>query len=184
MGDSSKNADHATGPNPDRGRRQVHALPGCLVALATLLILFVGIPYALLALAFWAADGSWDFEGDKSFRYWFFISGKRAEKLGVVVPTDKPVKYSVSESDGNFPGWVIVQYESKAAPAEVIEFYAKRCGAEKATVIKRTEPKQDGDKIRVELDCEFPSFHTAEFLAERTSSSELSKVSLRVWGRE
>jgi len=183
MGDSSKNADHATGPNPDRGRRQVHALPGCLVALATLLILFVGIPYALLALAFWAADGSWDFEGDKSFRYWFFISGKRAEKLGMVLPTDKPVKYSVSESDGNFPGWAIVQYESKAAPAEVIEAYAKRCESLKAKVTERpAEPK--AGTIAARLECEFAGYLTAEFYAEQTSSSPVSEVSLRVWGRE
>ncbi|MBZ0147720.1 MAG: hypothetical protein K8F62_09295 [Pseudorhodoplanes sp.] len=74
------------------GRRFRRALPGRLVALAALLIGFVGVTYALLAFAFWAADGSWDFEGDKSFRYWFFVSGKRAETLGVVAPTDKPVQ--------------------------------------------------------------------------------------------
>jgi len=185
MGDSPDNAEQAAStPKPDGGRRRLSPLPGFLVAIGTILFVFVVVPYALLAFAFWAAEGSWNFEGDKNLRYWLFVGGSRAERLGLVAPTEKAVRYSVSLEEGNFPGWTIVQYESKAAPAEVIEFYTKRCGAEKATVIKRTEPKQDGDKVRVELDCEFPSFHTAEFLAERASSSELSKVSLRVWGRE
>ena len=131
-----------------------------------------------------AADGSWDFEGDRNFRYWLFVSGKRVETLGLVAPTDKPVIFSFRGSDGNFPGWTVVQYESKAAPADVIGAYAKRCESLKAKVTERpaSEPKEGVIAARIE--CEFTGYLTAEFFAERTSSSPVTEVGLRVWGHE
>lgn len=83
-----------------------------------------------------------------------------------------------------FSGWAIVQYESKAAPAEIIEAYAKRCESLKAKVTGRPAPEQKDDTISVRLDCEFEGYLTAEFYAERKSTSAVSEVSLRVWGME
>ncbi len=176
------NPETETGERAERRSR----LAGCApwLVLPGILLVFLGIPYALLALAFWSVEGSWDFEGDRSFRYWSFVSGKRVERLGVVAPTDKPVKYSVRGSDGNFPGWAIVIYESKAAPDAVIDAYAKRCESLKAKVTERGAPERKEDKISVSLACEFEDYHTAEFQAERKSSSSISDVALRVWGRD
>ncbi len=184
MGNSSDNTGDATAPKEGGQRRRLCGLPGCLVAIGMILLVFVGLPYAFLVLAFWSAEGSWDFEGDKSFRYWIFVGGKRAEKLGVVAPTDKPVQYSVSLPDGNFPGWAIVSYESNAAPEAVIEAYAKRCEGLKAKVTRRPAPEQKDDTIAARLECEFAGYLTAEFSAERNSASSVSEVGLRVWGRE
>ena len=183
MGDLPDKAGDATAPKDGGDRRRLSGLPGCLVAIGVILTIFVGFPYAFLAFAFWAADGSWDFEGDGNFRYWLFVSGKRAEKLGLVAPTEKPVKYSVSGSDGNFPGWTIVQYESKAAPADVIAAYAKRCENLKAKVTERPDEPKEGT-IAARIECEFAGYLTADFYAERTSSSPLTEVGLRVWGME
>lgn len=184
MGDSPDKAGDTNAANDGGKRHRRSALPGCLVAIGMILLVFVGLPYAFLAFLFWAADGSWDFEGDKNFRYWMFVSGKRVEKLGLVAPADKPVKYSFRGSDGNFPGWTIVQYESKAAPADVIAAYAKRCESLQAKVTERpvSEPKEGTIAARIE--CEFTGYLTAEFFAERTSSSPLTEVGLRVWGME
>jgi hypothetical protein len=183
MGDSPDKAGDTNASKDDGQRRPRSALPGCLVVIGTILLLFVGLPYAFLAVVFWAVDGSWDFEGNKNFRYWMFVAGKRAEKLGLVAPADKPVKYSFRGSDGNFPGWTIVQYESKAAPAEIIDAYAKRCESMKAKVTERpAEPKEGRTAARIE--CEFTGYLTAEFFAERTSSAPLTEVGLRVWGME
>ena len=110
-------------------------LSGCLVAIRAVwsFLPSVGLPYAFLALAFWAADGSWDFEGDNNnFRYWLFVSGKQVEEARIGGADRESGQYSVSGSDGNFPGRTIVQYESKAAPAEVIDAYTKRCESLKA----------------------------------------------------
>ena len=183
MGDSPDKAGDATASKDGGQPRARSALPGCLVVIGVILTFFVGLPYAFLAFLFWAADGSWDFEGDNNFRYWLFVSGKRTEKLGLVAPTDKPVKYSFSGSDGNFPGWTVVNYESKAAPAEVIDAYAKRCESLKAKVAERpAEPKEGTIAARIE--CEFVGYLTAEFFAERTLSSPATEVGLRVWGME
>ena len=144
MGNSPDNAGDATASKDGGERRRRSALPGCLVVIGTILMVFVGLPYAFLVLLFWAAEGSWDFEGDRNFRYWLFVSGKRVEKLGLVAPTEKPVRYSFRGSDGNFPGWTVVHYESKAAPAEVIDAYAKRCESLKAKVIERPVRAEGG----------------------------------------
>jgi hypothetical protein len=182
MGDSPNNAGEAS--KPESPVHHLSPVAGCLVVLATVLTFFVVVPYAVLAFAFWSADGSWDFEGDGSFRYWYFYKGSRAAKLGLVEPTDKPVKYSVSESDGNFPGWTVIQYESKAAPAQVIDDYAKRCEDLKAKVTERKEEEPKDGKTGIRLECEFKGYLTAEFFAERAASAQISEVGLRVWGRE
>src|SRR5262245_48613690 len=131
MGDSQDSAGQGE-PAADSGKRGAERGPrsaaaGCLIVAGAIFTFFVVVPYALLAFAFWAADGSWDFEGDNRWRYWWFVKGGRAEKLGLIAPTDKLVKYSFRGSDGNFPGWTVVMYESKAAPDEIIDAYAKRC---------------------------------------------------------
>jgi hypothetical protein len=184
MGDSPDNTGDATAPKESGRGSRLSGLPGCLAAIGLILFVFVGLPYAFLVLLFWVGEGSSDFEGDRNFRYWLFVSGKRAEKLGLVTPTEKPVKYSVSGSDGNFPGWTVVQYESKAGPADVIAAYAERCESLKAKVIERpaSEPKEG--TIAAYIECEFAGYLTADFFAERTSSSPVTEVSLRVWGME
>ena len=184
MGDSPDNAGDAAAPKEGGERRRRSALPGCLAAIGVILTILVGLPYAFLALAFWANDGSWDFEGDGNFRYWLFVSGKRTEQLGLVAQTEKPVKYSSRGADGNFPGWTVVMYESKAAPADVIDAYAKRCESLKAKVTERPVSGPKEGKIAMLIECEFANYLTADLYAERTSSSPVTEVSVRVWGME
>ena len=75
-------------------------------------------------------------------------------------------------------------YESHAAPDVVIDAYAKRCESLKAKVTERpvSEPKEG--TIAVLIECEFVGYLTADLYAERTSSSPVTEVSLRIWGME
>ena len=183
MDDSPDKAGDATASKDGGQPRARSALPGCLAVIGMILTIFVGLPYAFLVLLFWAAEGSWDFEGDRNFRYWLFVSGKRTEQLGLVARTDKPVRYSFRVSDGNFPGWTAVSYESTAAPADVIAAYAKRCESLKAKVIERPAEPKEGT-IAARLECEFTGYLTVDFYADRTPSSPVTEVDLRVWGME
>ena len=185
MGDSQNNADEGAATKAkDGARAYLGAAAGCLAIAGTILTVFVALPFAIIAFAFWAAEGSWNFEGDRNIRYWLFVSGKRAERLGLVAPTEKPVRYSVGLPEGNFPGWTIMTYDSKATPDEVIEAYAKRCETLSGKVSGRPPVNPKENMIAAHLECEFAGYLTAGFYAERASSSELSEVSLRVWGRE
>lgn len=184
MGDSSRNTDQTAAPDPDGERpRHLGTLPAFLIALTSVLFVFIGLPYAFLVSVFWAADGSWNFEG-RGVRYWLFVSGTRTERLGLVAPAGGAPKYSVGLQEGTFPGWAIVSYESGASPAEIIDKYAQRCGNVNAKVIERPAPEQKVDTVSASLVCEFEPYINAEFFAERTSPSAKSQVSMKVWGRE
>lgn len=159
-------------------------LKNILVVLGTLLTVFVVLPFSLLAFAFWAAEGSWDFEAG-SFRYWVFMKGSRAEKLGLVSPTGKPVTYSVRLGEGNFPGWTVIQYESSLPPAEVMDVYAKRCEAMKLKINVHGTPDDVKPPVAAaRLVCEFEPYLDAEFYAERKTPEALSEVGLRIWGSD
>jgi len=99
-----------------------------IVALVTLLLAVVTLPVTLAALAFWAADGSWEFAGG-GFRHWVFIKGSTVDRLGFVAETGEPARYVVRPAEGTDPGAIFVVYDSGAMPGDVVGAYAERCRA-------------------------------------------------------
>lgn len=155
-----------------------------LLVLFSVLAAVVLVPFALIAFLFWAVEGSWDFEAG-SFRYWLFMKGSRAEQLGLVSPAGKPVAYSVSLQEGNFPGWTVIQYESSASPAAIMDVYEQRCRDMKLKINKRETPQDTGTPVVAEqLVCEIKPYLDAEFYAERKTQDALTEVSMRVWGSD
>jgi hypothetical protein len=159
----------------------MRALLSIIIVLAVVLTVMVAIPFALLATAFWAADGSWDFEG-RGFKYWMFVQGTRLERLGTVEPTSA-LKYSISLGEGNFPGWNIVSYESAALPEKIISFYGERCTKLNLRIIEN-KSEQKPNSTRAEMTCEIEKYLDVEILAERETDANVSKVFLKVWGSE
>ena len=158
---------------------------GCLIPLGTALLVLVVLPYSFIAFLFWAADGSWDFEGRSGWRYWLFVKGSRTEQLGLISPADKPAKYSVSLQEGNFPGWTVVIYRSMAAPGVTAEAYVKRCRAMGLTITRGPEPKSEQDGAAgVTLVCEIRPYIDAEFYAEQKAGETTTEVSMRIWGSD
>lgn len=156
---------------------------GCLIPLATALLLVVILPFGFLAFAFWTADGRWDFEGRDGVRYWVFVKGSRIDRLGLVEPTNEPVKYSVSLQDGTFPGWTVLTYRSAAMPETVIDGYAQRCREMGLKITREPYAKaDDGTAGGVALVCEIKPYIDAEFNAERKPGEASTEVGLRVWG--
>ena len=156
---------------------------GCLIPLGTALLVLVVLPYAFFAFVFWAVDGSWDFEGRGGWRYWVFVKGSRLDRLGLVEPTEQPGKYSVSLQEGNFPGWKMLTYHSKAAPGTVVDAYQSRCRDMGLKITRAPEPKAvGGEKSGVSLVCEIRPYIDAEFHAERKADAIATEVSIRVWG--
>jgi hypothetical protein len=155
----------------------LRSLLSIIIALAVVLTIIVAIPFALIATAFWAADGSWDFEG-RGFKYWMFVQGSRLERLGTIEPRGA-VKYSISLQEGNFPGWNIATYESAALPDKIIAAYGERCREMKLKII---ESKRD--PRRSEMTCEIEVYLNVEILAEREAGAAVSKVFVKVWGSE
>lgn len=133
------------------------------------------VPWLLLVVVFWAAEGSWNFEG-RGLRYWLFVTGSRMDKLGLVEPASAPVRYSVSLQEGTFPGWRIATYESRAQPSAIVAAYAQRC---RSLGFKVTE--QTGNDARATLACEIEPYIDVEVGAERMVSTN-SRVGLKVWG--
>jgi hypothetical protein len=162
--------------------RKVASRFGCLIPLGTALLLLVILPFGFFAFGFWAADGSWDFEGRDGIRYWVFVKGSRLERLGLIEPTDEPGKYSVSLQDGNFPGWTVLTYRSVAPPEAVIGAYAKRCQDMGLKITRDPEPKTDGKDSGVSLVCEIRPYIDAEVHAERKPGDTITEVGIRVWG--
>lgn len=158
---------------------------GCLIPLGTALLVMVVLPYSFIALLFWAADGSWDFEGRDNLRYWLFVKGSRTDRIGLVSPTGTPPRFSVSLQDGNFPGWTVVTYRSKAAPDIIVETYAGRCRAMGLKVTRGPQPRAlEGDETGAALTCEIEPYLDAEFYAGRKPGETGSAVSIRVWGSD
>ena len=158
---------------------------GCLIPLGIALLVLVVLPYSFIAFLFWAAEGSWDFEGRDNWRYWAFVKGSRTEQLGLIAPADKSAKYSVSLQEGNFPGWTVVIYRSLAAPDAIAEAYAKRCRELNLKVTRGPEAKTEPDGAAgVTLVCEIRPYIDAEFYAERKPGDATTQVSMRVWGSD
>jgi hypothetical protein len=158
---------------------------GFLVPLATALLLMVILPFGFLAFVFWAADGSWDFEGRNGVRYWVFVKGSRLESLGLVAPTNEPGKYSVSLQDGTFPGWTVLTYRSTAMPEAAIAAYAQRCREMGLKITRGPHLKAGDDKDSgVSLVCEISPYIDAEFHAERKPGEITTEVGLKVWGHD
>jgi hypothetical protein len=156
---------------------------GCLIPSVVVLLLLVGLPYAFLAFAFWAVEGSWDFEGRNNLRYWLFVKGTRVERLGLIAPTQAPASYSVRLQEGNFPGWTVVIYRSTAEPDAVAKAYAQRCREMGLKITRGPEPNRYGDEENgASLVCEIEPYLDAEFHAGRKPGETTSEVSMRVWG--
>jgi hypothetical protein len=107
--------------SPRRGRWRI-------AALVALLLVVLTSPVTLTALAFWAADGSWEFAGG-GFRHWLFVKGSTVDRLGVVAPIGEPARYVVRLGEGTDPGAIFAVYDSGAMPGDVVGAYVKRCGA-------------------------------------------------------
>jgi hypothetical protein len=152
--------------------------------IVTVVTIMIVVPFALIATAFWAAEGSWDFEG-RGIRYWMFVQGSRLERLGTVEQTTDAVKYSIRFGEGNFPGWNIASYESAALPEQVIAIYGERCLQMKLKIIENKSGKNPSTgALRAEMTCEIEKYLDVEILAEREVSANVSKVFLKVWGSE
>ena len=148
-----------------------------IFAIGAAVFIAVAVPVALIATAFWAAEGSWDFE-DGGLKHWIFVQGSRLDRLGTIEPTGS-VKFSVRLEEGTFPGWSVATYESAALPEKIISFYGELCMQMK---FKITENKQA--PLRAEMTCEIERYLDIEILAEREPSAARSKIVVRVWGRE
>jgi hypothetical protein len=146
--------------------------------LAIVLTIMVAVPLGIIALGFWAAEGSWDFEG-RGIKYWMLVQGSRLERLGTVEPTASAVKYSIRFGEGNFPGWNIAAYENAAQPEKIIAAYGERCQRMKLKVIENKP-----DPHRAEMTCEIEVYLNVEILAERETGASVSKVFLKVWGSD
>jgi len=165
-------------PNgPPRARRS--RLPSwamSLLVVAIVVVPLIATPYFLIAGLFWAAEGSWDFQGG-GWRHWLFVRGSRLERLGLVAPAGDPPKYSVRLQEGTFPGWSVVGYRSSATPDAIATAYADRC---RAMALKITENTVDAGVAS--LTCEIQPYLDVELHAERGPQAALAQVSLRVWG--
>ena len=155
-----------------------------LPALSVVALLAV-VPYALLCTQFWAASGSWDFEGSGGLKRWLLVTGSRLDQLGFVAETTAPARYSVRFQEGTFPGWRVVGYASTASPADIIAAYADRCIAMglRITVREPARSTVPGNQ-EATLVCEIERYIDAEILAERKVSATVTNVSLRVWGSD
>lgn len=151
------------------------------IAIGAALFVALVIPFALIATAFWAAEGSWDFEG-RGFKYWMFVQGTRLERLGTIEPVGT-LKYTIRLGEGNFPGWNIAVYESAAAPEKIIATYAERCTQMKFRIVEN-KSEQKSDSIRAEITCEIEKYLDVEILAERETAATATKVFIKVWGSE
>lgn len=120
--------------------RQVHFASRRIrwtVAVGVVLLLAVVIaPFAMIGVAFWAADGPWEFSGP-GLRHWVFVKGSTVDRLGFVAATGQPPRYVVRLNEGTDPGEIAVTYDSAALPGDAVDFYAERCGALKLRVTKR-----------------------------------------------
>lgn len=158
---------------------------GCLIPLGTALLVLVVLPYGLIAFLFWAAEGSWDFEGPGGWRYWMFAKGSRLDRLGLVSPAPAPPQYSVSLQEGNFPGWRVLSYRSTASPEAIVGTYAQRCREMKLKITRGPQPKvHDGDETGAELVCEIEPYLDVEVYAGRKTGAITSEVGVRVWGSD
>jgi hypothetical protein len=145
---------------------------GC-VAMVLLVLVIVTSPITLLKFAFWATDGNWEFAGG-GFRHWLFVKGSTVDRLGFVTATAEPVRYVVRLGEGNDPGEVAAEYDSGAAPEEVVGIYAERCRALGIPVKKRSVAP---DAAEAKLVCESSRMSDDVLLvAKRTAGASTTQV--------
>ncbi len=147
--------------------------------LALIVVVVLAAPWLLLALAFWSADGSWDFEGP-GVRHFLFVRGSHLARLGTVEPTREPVRYSVRLPEGTFPGWRIAIFDSTAEPTTIARRYAERCEQLGFKVTQMTLP--EAAAARAVLVCEIEMYIDVEMAAERAANQPSTRVALKVWG--
>ena len=163
----------STDTTAHRRRRRRTALLWTLLGLL-LAAVFIG-PWLLIGFAFWAADGAWTFQGH-GLAHWVFVRGSRLDKLVEVERDGQPVRYSVSLQEGNFPGWSIATYTSRASPSQIGATYAERC---RTLGFKITQQTTDGDQTV--LVCEIELYLDVEMLARKPASGA-TEVTLKAWG--
>ena len=156
-----------------------------LLLAGSVVALMAAVPYALLWTLFWAASGSWDFDGNHSLKRWLLVKGSRLEQLGLVALAMAPARYCVRFQEGTFPGWRVVSYDSSASPADIIAAYADRCTAMGLRITKREPVSRTaaGDEEAF-LECEIEPYLDVQVSAERKVSATLAGVSMRVWGSD
>jgi hypothetical protein len=143
------------------------------VALVLLVLVLVTSPITLLQFAFWAADGNWEFAGG-GFRHWLFVKGSTVDRLGFVTATAEPARYVVRLGEGNDPGEVAAEYDSGAAPEDVVGIYAERCRALNIAVKKQTVAP---DAAEARLVCEGAVMSDDVLLiAKRTAGASTTQV--------
>jgi hypothetical protein len=170
-------------PHSGRQARRdlLHSLVSAVAAVLVIAAVFA-TPVGLLWVLFWTTEGAWEFEGQSGVRHWLFIKGKWIDRLGLVEQAG-PARYSVSLPEGTFPGWAVLNYDSSAPPAMILDTYAERCRKLGLKVTKEPAVWEHGAD-GMYLECEIEKYLDAQFVAERKPPAELTEVSLRVWGRD
>ena len=107
-------------------------------------------PVTLLGLAFWAADGSWEFAGG-GFRHWVFVKGSTVDRLSFVAATGEPARYVVRLGEGTDPGAILAVYDFRVMPGDVVGAFAERCRARGIAVKKQVV---SADAAEARLVCE------------------------------
>lgn len=59
-----------------------------IAALVVFALLIATFPFTLVGMAFWAADGPWEFTGG-GLRHWVFVKGSNVDRLSVVASTGR-----------------------------------------------------------------------------------------------
>jgi hypothetical protein len=121
-----------------------------IVALVVLVFAIVTSPFTLVGIAFWAADGPWEFTGG-GLRYWVFVKGSTVDRLSFVAATGRPSSYIVRLGEGTDPGEISVAYHSGALPGDIVSVYAERCRAIGLAVKKQAA---SADATEARLVCE------------------------------
>jgi hypothetical protein len=157
-----------------------------LIPLGSVLLVMVILPFSFFVVAFWAAEGSWDFEGRSGWRYWVFLKGSRLDRLGLVSPAPAPPpRFSVRFQEGTFPGWKVLSYPSTEMPETILAAYAKRCGELGLKITSGPKPDaHEGDEAGASLVCEIRPYLDAEFYAGRKPGAVSTQVGVRVWGSD
>lgn len=145
-----------------------------IVALVVTVLAIVTSPFTLVSIAFWAADGPWEFAGG-GLRHWVFVKGSTVDRLNFVASTGRPPSYVVRLGEGTDPGETSVDYNSHALPGDIVAVYADRCRAMGLAVKKRdvvanaTEARLvcEGDRSAAWSD---DVFVIAKHLAERATT--------------
>src|SRR5262249_46857904 len=147
-----------------------------VIALVMLLLAVVTSPVTLAALAFWAADGSWEFAGG-GVCPWVFIKGSTVGRPGFLGPTRETVRHVVRPGEGTDPGAIFAVYDSGAMPGDVVGAYAERCRALGIAVKKQVVTADAGEaRLVCEGDPAVASADDVWVIAARTAGTSSTEV--------